>query len=115
MEAILKHISSEFLIKYEDLLETIAQHSLLDKTTKKQYRKITKFTFPAILLIANKYKIDVEDTNFKKAKLSDFKSHIRLSKEEYKAQLVKKYTCLTFMQYMDITTALNILKIIVLE
>lgn len=99
LEKVLKFIAQKFSINYCDILDTLSHHSLLDSYLSKKHKKITKFTNPAVKLIAEKYKVDTSMYNSKNQMgIQELKIHIEKWTEEQKIKIHKYLVYMVFMK-----------------
>ena len=104
-------ISREYSINYTDLLNTLANYSLLPPELKSKYSKVTKFKSPAVRLLAEKYNINSYDFNPKnKMKIIDLKYQIKVFEEEKRKSLEKKYLYLVFIKKLGIVIGVDLMK-----
>lgn len=108
---VILHISKTHSIKYIDLLNTLANYSLLPAQFKTKYSKTTKFKTPAVRLLAEKYKIDSSTfTSKNKMKIIDLKYQIKLLEKENKEKLEKKYLYMVFIKKCGISVGIDLIK-----
>ena len=104
-------ISREYSIMYTDLLNTLANYSLLPTQLKSRYSKATKYKNPAVRLLAEKYNIDSSDFNPKnKIKIINLKYQIRVFEEEKRKNLEKKYLYLVFIKKLGLSIGVDLIK-----
>ena len=104
-------ISQEYSIKYTDLLNTLANYSLLPTELKSKYSKVTKYKSPAVRLLAEKYNVDSSDFNPKnKMKIINLKYQIRVFEEEKRKNLEKKYLYLVFIKKIGLHIGVDLIK-----
>ena len=108
MEKIIKFISVQYDIKYEDILGTLYNTSYLTPKLKADYNKLSKYKNPATKLLSEKYSISLEKVN--KIKITDLKYYIREKEAEYKLKLEKKYLYLVFIKKLGISISCQLLK-----
>lgn len=113
LNQVLLFISKEYFVKYTDLLDTLANYSLLTPQLKAKYSKNTKYKNPAVRLLAQKYNIDSCEFNSKnKMKIINLKYQIKVFEEENIKKLEKKYLYLVFIKKLGISIGINLLKIV---
>ena len=104
-------ISREYSIKYTDLLNTLANYSMLPPQLKSKYSKATKYKSPAVRLLAEKYNINSSDFNPKnKMKIINLKYQIRVFEEEKRKNLEKKYLYLVFIKKLGLSIGSDLIK-----
>lgn len=104
-------ISREYSIKYTDLLNTLANYSLLPTQLKSRYSNATKYKSPAVRLLAEKYNIDSSDFNPKnKMKIINLKYQIRIFEEEKRKNLEEKYLYLVFIKKLGLSIGVDLIK-----
>lgn len=111
LNSVILFISREYSINYIDLLNTLANYSLLPPQLKSKYSKTTKYKSPAVRLLAEKYNINSSEFNPKnKMKVANLKYHIRIFEEEKKKNLEKKYLYLVFIKKLGVSIGINLIK-----
>lgn len=110
MEKIIKFISVQYDIEYEDILGTLYNTPYLTPKLKADYNKLSKYKNPATKLLSEKYSISLEKVN--KIKIVDLKYYIREKEKEYKVKLEKKYLYLVFIKKLGVSIGCNLLKFI---
>ena len=106
---LLKFISKECNIKYIDILHTLSKYSILPPGLRKTYNKLSNYKYPAIKLIAEKYKIETSPITGK-LKMIHLKDGIRCAEEQYKKNISLKYLYLVFSKYLGISISSQIIK-----
>lgn len=108
---VLLFISREYSVNYIDLLNTLANYSLLTPQLKAKYYKVTKYKSPAVRLLSQKYNIDSSIFNSKnKMKIINLKFQIKLFEEEKRERLEKKYLYLVFIKKLGISIGVDLIK-----
>lgn len=104
-------ISREYSINYTDLLNTLANYSILPPQLKSKYYKATKYKSPAVRLLAEKYNIDSSVFNPKnKMKIINLKNQIRIFEEENRKNLEKKYLYFVFIKKLGLSIGIDLIK-----
>lgn len=112
MERILKFISIQYGIKYEDILGTLYNTSYLTPKLKAEYNKLSPYKNPATKLLSEKYSITLSLPG--KIKVIHLKKYIKEKEEEYILQLNKKYLYLVFIKKLGLSIGCQLISSILL-